>query len=357
VAQKIEELTHFSLFSGVGGIDLAAEWAGFKTVGQVETADYPNKILHKHWPDVPKWRDIKNVTKDSVRNAGIKLPPTLLSGGFPCQPFSVAGKQRGEEDDRNLWPEMFRVVQELRPAWVLGENVAGFVSMALDQVLSDLEGAGYQCRAFVLPACSVGALHKRDRVFIVAHSCVFPDGKTRSGFSPIRTEGDTRNNVSGSCVRCGKKESNKDVANTNNSPTSRQREHSREVLPHTEPKRSDMGCEFLANSESIGYGQGRLPVRTKKEESVSGNYDTYLSNPDCERRQELHPTLCNSDEGFHLWRSQPDGLQWATEPNVGRVADGVPSRVDRLRALGNAVVPQQVYPILKAIARSMEAIQ
>jgi len=161
-------LTHFSLFAGIGGLDLAAEWAGFHSVGQVEYADYPTKVLEKHWPDVPRWRDIRDVTGDTIRRAGI-AQPTVLSGGFPCQPFSCAGKRKGEDDDRYLWPEMLRVVQELRPAWVVGENVAGLVNMGLDQVLSDLEGAGYSCRAFLFPAVAVNAWHRRDRIFIVAN--------------------------------------------------------------------------------------------------------------------------------------------------------------------------------------------
>jgi len=156
------------LFSGIGGFSLGLERAGMRTVAFVEIDPFCQKILKKHWPNVPIYGDIREVNGYEIqRKHG---PIDIITGGFPCQPFSVAGKRRGKEDDRYLWPEMLRIIQEIHPPWVLGENVAGIVSMVLDEVLSDLESEGYETQSFIIPACAINAPHRRDRVWIIAHS-------------------------------------------------------------------------------------------------------------------------------------------------------------------------------------------
>ena len=166
----MREYTHLSLFSGIGGHDVAAGWAGFTTIGQCEWADYPTKILEKHWPDVQRWRDIRNLNAENFYERTGLRTVDLVSGSPPCQPFSVAGKQRGKEDDRYLWPEMYRIIREIQPAWVLVEEVTGFIKMALDTALSDLEEAGYASQSFVIPACGVNAPHLRERLCVVANA-------------------------------------------------------------------------------------------------------------------------------------------------------------------------------------------
>jgi DNA (cytosine-5)-methyltransferase 1 len=161
------------LFSGIGGFSLGLEAAGMKTVAFCEIDKYCRRVLEKRFPGVPIFEDIRQLTKQSLQEAGVMSdaePIDLICGGFPCQPFSVAGKQRGKDDDRYLWPEMLRVISEVRPNWVIGENVPGIIKLALDNVLSDLEGIGYTCQPFTIPACAVNAPHKRDRVWIVAYS-------------------------------------------------------------------------------------------------------------------------------------------------------------------------------------------
>lgn len=236
-----------SLFSGIGGIDLACEWAGIKTAAFCEWAEFPRRVLRKHWPGVPIYEDVRTLTKERLEADGIGTID-LIHGGYPCQPFSLVGKRGGDKDERHLWPEYFRLVKELRPRWVVGENVPGHITMGLDQVLYDLESEGYSARVFVLPALSVGAPHERERVFIVGHSSCQPELQADKAAGPI--------------------------------------------------------------------GGGREPRK----------------NPSWVTGRALSPSY---------WEVH--------QPPIPGVDDGIPDRVERSIALGNAVVPQQVYPLFAAI--------
>jgi len=243
------------LFSGIGGFSLGLERAGMETVAFCEIEDFPRSVLAKHWPDVPIFRDVRSLDYDGTVD--------LICGGFPCQPFSVAGQRKGADDDRHLWPAMFGLIKKYKPRWVIGENVAGFVSMALDDVLTDLEGEGYRCQSFIIPACAVNAPHRRDRVWIVAHA-----------------------------------ESSND--------------------------RGGSGEFYKKNGGQIGQ------MRAKS--SSSSQAQTSLADPESIYAQGQHNRQGEREFRGSSW--------WEIEPDVGRVANGVPRRVDRLKSLGNAVVPQ-----------------
>ncbi|MGG1662911.1 DNA cytosine methyltransferase [Brevibacillus sp. NRS-1366] len=237
-----------SLFSGIGGIDLAAQWAGIETVAFCEIEPFCQKVLQKHWPEVPIFEDVRTMNKQQLIEQGVIRDGRaidIICGGYPCQPFSLAGERKGEADDRHLWPEVSRLLQEVKPSWFVGENVAGHVTLGLDQVLSDLEGIGYTAEPFIIPACAVGADHRRDRVFIVANS------------NSQRLQG-------GQIARSGDK------------------------------------------------------VRERTDEQFQGLLPASVWAP-----------ISASD--------------------LSREAYGVPNRMDRIKSLGNAVVPAQVYPILAAI--------
>jgi DNA (cytosine-5)-methyltransferase 1 len=175
-------VNHLSLFSGIGGIDLAAHWAGMRTVAFVEQNKFCQQVLAKHWPSVPIFDDVCTLTAEDLHE-----PIDIISGGFPCQPYSTCGRRMGNEDDRALWPEYARLIKELRPTWVVGENVVGIIELALDNVLADLESLGYTARTFDISATAVGENHERRRIFIVAHSgCVRQQG-SRGHNKPINT--------------------------------------------------------------------------------------------------------------------------------------------------------------------------
>ena len=156
------------LFAGIGGFSLGLEWAGMEIAGQVEIDPRLRQVLAYYWPDAARWGDVKEMTGAEIAEKCGTID--LVCGGFPCQPHSVAGKRKGRDDPRNLWPEMLRICREIRPRWVVAENVPGIITTILDEVSIDLENEGYEVRPVVFPACAVGAPHVRERIFIVAHT-------------------------------------------------------------------------------------------------------------------------------------------------------------------------------------------
>jgi len=265
----LHPITFGSLFSGIGGFDLGLERAGMTCKWQSEIDPFCNKVLAKHWPTVKRYGNIKEIGKHNLESVD------LICGGFPCQPFSVAGKQRGSEDNRYLWPEMLRVITELNPHWIIGENVPGIIPLELDKVLSDLEGEGYETQTLIIPACAVDALHRRDRVWILGYSA-------EQGRQPKRGRG---------------------------------KEQKWKTNQFTSSSQDATNAKRIYD-DSTGYGAGKDGWQQSKETKIFRN-----------------------------------GYKWFPEPSVGRVADGVPRRVDRLRSLGNAVVPQVVEVIGRFIMK------
>jgi DNA (cytosine-5)-methyltransferase 1 len=306
-------MTHLSLFSGIGGLDLAAEWAGFTTVGQCEFADYPTKVLEKHWPDVTRWRDVRTLTKESFYERTGLRTVDVISGGFPCQPFSVAGKQKGKGDDRYLWPEMLRVIRELRPRCVIGENVPGIIRIAAGQVVKGLERAGYHVVVFNFEAAAVGAWHRRSRVFFVGIADVADADE-----DGLRKGADAEH------------------AAENRQPTQPGLAVSGEAMADAARERIQRHAEICAAEQEKRSGQ----MQSDAESGNEAVYDTMCSG-------------CAGDARWEQLQELADGRCWAIEPDVGRVAHGIPARVDRLKCLGNAVVPQQAYPIFKALMEEL----
>ncbi len=284
-------MTHGQLFAGIGGFGLAAQWAGIENVWANEIDSFCCKVLRKNFSNLEiHERDIREIGNHNLESVDI------ISGGFPCQPFSHAGKRKGTEDDRYLWPEMLRVIQEVKPSWVIGENVAGLISMengkTLERILIDLEDSGYHAETFLIPACSVGAWHRRNRIWIIANNSI---RSLRQDTILARSKRSEKSNID---------------------------------KRDTYANYAKLLCQDVSNTESQGLPQRQVK---KSQEKTSG-------------------------AGFKCSNTQSRGEAgyWSIEPNVGRVANGIPSRVDRLKGLGNSIVPQVAFEFFKPIVISQE---
>ena len=347
------------LFSGIGGFSIGLERAGFETVAFCEIEDYPRAVLRRHWPDVPIYRDIKQLTGEQLRADGIV--PDVICGGYPCQPFSVAGRQRGQEDERHLWPEMYRLIRECRPRWVICENVSGHIKLGLDEVLASLETEGYTVWTFIIPACAVNAPHKRDRLWIVAHANSSSDRRTSR--QDEKTDGEIPQRDNGGVVdQSGKVFTSVAYANSDDRGSRRRaqpQERETRVEHGRGGKRQPVGKpdENVADTQCEGRKRSRAARKmggAKKKESRARHQSDVFSQASnstvayAESEQGAsdnngqEPRTVGKSEQGQFGRSDSGSYegQWSVEPNVGRVANGVPARSHRIKGLGNAVVPQ-----------------
>jgi len=441
------------LFSGIGGFSYGLDKVGFKTVAFCEMDKYCKLVLQKHWKGVKIYNDVKEITKARFETDGIEFPE-VITGGFPCQPFSVAGKQKGTSDDRYLWPEMFRIIKEFKPRWVIGENVRGIVNIqdgvVFETVCTDLESEGYEVQAFNIPAAGVGAPHRRERIWIVAHSndtrnrtpkyetnengqkiserrqeqsqlkssghsenvgYSKHDGSSTSkierGDNEINARTQKRSNSSSEFKRTSGSRNNEDVANSRR--TLRQGTELREKNEdETRKENANQHQRSSGSSESnVANTNSRLSDRENEEvqsrgqtSDTSGEGSTDVANTERKRLEglsEQSSTIGKQDERL-LSRNESSGDQtkrtdvanteskssnsehngkesretseqeqiesrrsgswslreanWIIEPDVGRVAHGVPGRVHRLKALGNSIVPKIAEEIGKAIVEA-----
>jgi len=285
-------LRHLDLFSGLGGFSLGLEaTGGFETVAFCDIEKFSRKVLKKHWPNVKQYKDIKELTYEQIKEDTL-APIDIVTGGYPCQPFSIAGSQRGEKDKRHLWPDMFRIVKECKPTWVIGENVSGHIKLGLDTVLQDLESEGYSVRAFSISASSIGANHQRERVWIIAHSNL---ENTRQHGRRIESTWDTESLGS----------------------------------------RTSEETEWSSDSNKINGSSEGASLMGESSDTNSQGLQGRRSEQQLRKDETERPTSWDS------W--------WGVEPDVGRVANGIPHRVDRLKGLGNSLVPAIPYAIGRAI--------
>lgn len=357
-------MTHASLFSGIGGFDLAAEWMGWENIFHCEIAEFPRKILKYHFPKSICYEDIKKT--DFTKHQG---EIDIISGGFPCQPYSNAGQRRGKEDDRHLWPEMLRVIREIQPRFVVGENVAGLLSwnngMVFHEIITDLENEGYETQAFLIPACATNAPHRRDRVWFVAHSNNARIDKSMQ-FNEQQKEDDEQwreqlqfkyreNGINGNVAY-----SNNGIRPCDTVPTGRMELEKLHDSPSnaTDTDNTEQGNNLRENIEEereIQRGEKSNVLRELRSNGIIAH--TSIKRLERMRRSEKRYTKLHRGHFANDWQNFP------TESPICGGDDGIPDKLhgitfpkwrnESIKGYGNAVVPQVVYQIFKAIEQSI----
>ena len=361
-------MTHGSLFSGIGGFDLAAEWMGWENIFHCEIAEFPRKIFKHHFPNSICYEDIKKT--DFTKHRG---EIDIISGGFPCQPYSNAGKRRGKEDDRHLWPEMLRVIREVQPRFVVGENVAGLLSwnngMVFHEIITDLENEGYETQAYLIPACATNAPHQRFRIWFVANAnnsrtnerMQFDGerkendeqwrGQSQSEYRENGINGITTYTDNGSGLRDTVQSRRTELEELHDSPSN---------VAHTD------GTEQGNNlGENIGE---KRQIRRGKEGDVFGELcrDGNVADTDSKRRNQRNTTtVTNKQTRFNSKKNFTNYSNWEQFPTQSPICggdDGISTELDgitfpkwrneSIKGYGNAVVPQVVYQIFKAIEKT-----
>lgn len=352
------------MFSGIGGFDLAAEWAGYKNIFHCEWNDFGKRILQYYWPKAISYDDITK-TDFTIHRGKIDI----LTGGFPCQPYSVAGKRKGTEDDRHLWPEMLRAIREIQPSWIVGENVSGLINwsggLVFEEVQTDLENEGYEVWANVLPAASVGAPHKRDRVWFVAHR----SSERCNHGSDIRQERQVYNNKNGNAKedkpeRNGRKCRTGEVGQirnvTDTTSESSGREHEQQP-----GKREFRRCDCKSDASNTN---GTRFQKTGAEQQTTGieqhgELGASFTNTECKRGREVLQNIQSKEPNGNIFNPFNEQTNWEKFPTQAPICDGDDGLSSRLDAItfpkwrtesvkggGNAIVPQVAYEIFKCIS-------
>ena len=370
----MRKLTHGSLFSGIGGFDLAAEWMGWENKFHCEWNEFGQKVLHHYWPMAESFTDI---TKTDFTKYANKID--ILTGGFPCQPYSSAGKRKGKEDERHLWPEMLRAIREVSPRFVVGENVRGLTNwnkgMVFEEVCAELESYGYQVAPVIIPACAVNAPHRRERIWFVAYA--EDRGKYGINENNNKTEGENR-------PRDDKSDSfSKQRSFTNSDGTNQgnnNRANNRETEKVRRKNEGDVSREFrgdgdVTDAERGGGLQSIKNIQSEQPngiESIGDGREWDVTNSECEGLFGINKTREENNvyrENTKLRRGTPgynkknDWHNFPTQSPICGGDDGLPTELDgitfskwraeSIKAYGNAIVPQVAYQIFKAIEKTL----